>query len=244
MLGFWKKKEKTAEEEVNRIENDILTIVEYLDTADRIAEKLEDLEIDEIWDNTGEDKKIIASYNYRLKKMACAREKIVKRLLENDSDYFDVYLGDLLDAIEQELIATGILSKYTADKTMIMRKVGVEPIQDKSGKFTGVYRNSFEYGFEFEDANGESRSYIVPVTCDEVGNQDLTAEDVYYSANKSFINLLDTGILTDNRGGFTSSNWQPLFMGMVENNILDMYPNKKFKSNGRQFEMGGHDLID
>lgn len=244
MLDFWKKRKRTAEEEINRIEGDILTIADCLDTEDKIAEKLEDLEIDKIWDNTGKDKKIIASYNYELKKISCTRAKISRRLLDRDGDYFDVYLGDLLASIEQELVATGQLSKQNADKSLVMRKIGVEPIQDKSGKFSGVYRNYFEYGYEFEDANGESKSYIIPVSCDEVNNQYLTAEDVYYSANKSLINLLATGILTDNRGSFNSDNWQSVFLVMIENNILDIYPNRVFKSNGRMSGMDGYDMID
>ena len=234
--------QKSARTEIKRIENDIEDLTILRNRQREIIDFLEDSEIERIWDEDGSVGRMAKAMEYQLYKVGKKKNKILKSLMSNDLEYFDVYLEDLIGVMQQTLINQGIMNSDDVEKFLVMRKVNQCEAKDESGKtIPHLYDITYEYGFENSDPEHRF-CCLLPVITERTENPTLSPIDFYKSADKSKVNILEMGLLTDNTGNFCNYYWQDAFMNMVRQNISDALSSTE--KNNFKFKRDYFDTID
>lgn len=202
---------------MNKIQKTLSLIDELQKENEDILNYFEDNEVALIFD---EDNTLHRKFR-RLEAMRFRNDcKIEKQIgnLKNFERFFDIPLTDLMYIIKMNLEKEFPTSKnqINLSSSFVANKLNSSFAYNENGMAVpGLARNEYEFGYEFFDGY-KKETFMLPkitVTC----TPHKTAEEFY--DQDPIVNILDMGLLTNNKGRFESNSWRELFLGVVWDNL-------------------------
>lgn len=206
-------KKRTAEKEIARIKKELNSIYQWQEECEELSRMRKSMEIPIIWDDEGELTKDYTAIEHRLYMLEKKREKKIGKILDEDYEYFQIGIGELLELLQKRLMKVGAIGDE-ANQSLIMRKTKQEKLE-RSKSPQPIYKETFAYGLLNLENN---KSFMLPQVTVYTSNPKISAQD-FFTSESGYMNVLANRILIDKNNYLSDEKSQDEIMKMVEKNI-------------------------